>query len=181
MPHITFKTDLPGIFGPMSTYPEYCQPLNQLAEFLLRKSSAKLSSSDREVIASYVSYLNNCIFCSESHGAVVEAYLELNGFIKKVWENYEQAPISHLLKASLIIAEKVQKDARSVTQQDVQRAQDLGADESDIHDTVLIAAAFCMYNRYVDGLSSLTPPRGSQIYSAIGQRLAREGYLTGPN
>lgn len=181
MPHISFKNDLPGILGPMATYPEFNSPLNQLAELLLRKSSASLSSSDREIIASYVSYLNNCIFCSESHGAVVDTYLGIDGFIKKIWSDYNNAPISELLKSLLIVAGKVQKDARTVTQSDIKKAIDLGANEAEIHDTVLIAAAFCMYNRYVDGLDSITPPRGSQIYAAIGQRLANEGYLAGPN
>ena len=181
MPHISFKTNLPGILGPMSTYPEYNPPLNLLAESLLRKKSDMLSCSDREIIASYVSYLNNCVFCSESHGAVADAYLDWNGFAKKVWENFETAPINELLKAFLVIAKKVQKDARSVTQEDVRMAQNLGASEADIHDVVLIAAAFCMYNRYVDGLNSVTPPRGSPVYTDIGRRLANDGYLTGPN
>jgi hypothetical protein len=46
----------------------------------------------------------------------------------------------------------------------------------EIHGTVLIAAAFCMYNRYVDGLAMLTPTN-PQAYDEIGQRIAREGYV----
>jgi hypothetical protein len=51
----------------------------------------------------------------------------------------------------------------------------VGATDLEIHDTVLIAAAFCMYNRYVDGLAT-SAPRDPEFYIATGARLAEEGY-----
>ncbi|HEX7072077.1 MAG TPA: hypothetical protein VF190_14790, partial [Rhodothermales bacterium] len=74
------------------------------------------------------------------------------------------------------IAGKVQQDGRKVTAADVQAARAEGADDRDIHDTVLIAAAFCMFNRYVDGLATWTPVE-PEAFAAMGERLAQEGYL----
>jgi alkylhydroperoxidase family enzyme len=93
-----------------------------------------------------------------------------------VWNNVEKAPISQLLKALLAIAAKVQKNAGSVSKHDVDFATAQGASEADVHDTVLIAAAFCMFNRYVDGLGTTAPPRESPTYAAMGERLAKNGY-----
>jgi hypothetical protein len=63
-----------------------------------------------------------------------------------------------------------------VTADDVGRARKLGATDREIHDTVLIAAAFCMFNRYVDGLGTWQPI-DPQAYREMGQRMARVGYV----
>lgn len=177
MAHIKLPDGVPGIIGPMMAYPETAKPLNDLAEILLRQESATMSKADRETIASYVSFLNSCIFCSESHGAVADIYWEKKGKAREIWssqENWKQ--LTPKLQSLLEIAQKVQKDARSVTLEDVAKAKSLGATESDIHDTVLISAAFCMYNRYVDGLATMAFPRQDPGYEEIGKKLAEVGY-----
>jgi alkylhydroperoxidase family enzyme len=90
--------------------------------------------------------------------------------------DFESAPVSPKLKALLAIAGKVQRDGKLVTDEDVERARREGASDLEIHDTVLIAAAFCMYNRYVDGLDSWQP-RNAGMYAQMGQHLAEHGYL----
>ncbi len=177
MAHIKVPAGLPGIIGPMSAYPDTAKPMNELAQNLLSRESSTLSKADRETIASYVSFLNDCQFCSESHGAVADYHMKQIGFSRRLWKDIEGAPISDRLKSLLRIAAKVQKAARSVTAQDVEGAIRLGATEHDIHDTVLIAAAFCMYNRYVDGLGTFAPPRGDSSYVQMGQMLAENGYI----
>ena len=67
-------------------------------------------------------------------------------------------------------------DARTVSPEDVQAARNNGASDRDIHDTVLIAATFCMFNRYVDGLSTLTPT-DPKAYEAMGERMGTLGYI----
>jgi hypothetical protein len=62
-----------------------------------------------------------------------------------------------------------------VTTEDVERARQQGATDKEIHDTVLIAAAFCMYNRYVDGLATWQP-RDAEVYREIGLRVVNHGY-----
>ena len=80
------------------------------------------------------------------------------------------------LKALLAIAGKEQADARTVSDEDVALARSFGAVDRDIHDTVLIAASFCMFNRYVDGLATLTP-EDPREYAAMGERMATKGYV----
>lgn len=177
MAHIKIASEAPGIIGPMKAYPETAKPLNELAELLLSRETPTFSMAERETVANYVSYLNNCQFCSESHAAVADYHWKKQGLSKQVWENFEKAPISDRLKMQLRIAAKVQKDARTVERADIDAAIKLGATEKDIHDTVLIAAAFCMFNRYVDGLNTFAPPRGDQSYQQIGKMLAEVGYI----
>jgi hypothetical protein len=77
----------------------------------------------------------------------------------------------------LVIAGQVQRGGKSVTKTAVEAAREQGATDTEIHDTVLIAAAFCMYNRYVDGLATWQP-HDAAMYAQMGAHLAREGYRT---
>ena len=176
MAHIQLPEGIPGILGPMAFSPETAKPLNQLAEVLLRGPNT-LSAADREMIATYVSSQNDCYFCQHAHGAV--AAYRLNGnekLVDQVKMDFESAEISEKLKALLRIAGKVQGGGKNVTADDIARARRNGASDKEIHDTVLIAAAFCMYNRYVDGLATWAPT-DPELYRENGKRLAEVGYV----
>jgi uncharacterized peroxidase-related enzyme len=176
MPHIKLQEGIPGILGPMIFSPETAKPLNALAEVLLRGPSS-LTPGEREMIASYVSSQNDCYFCQTVHGAVAAHYLGGNeALVRDVQRDFAGAAVSDKLKALLTIAGKVQKDGKHVTTEDVARARAEGASDKEIHDTVLIAAAFCMYNRYVDGLATWAPTE-PEMYRANGKRLAEQGYV----
>lgn len=174
--HITLPEGVPGIIGPMMAYPETAKILNELAEKILVQDSPTFSKAEREMVAGYVSYLNQCVFCSESHGAVADFHFDRPGLSRKVWENLESSSLPEKLKALLKIAASVQKTPARVDADTMENARKLGASDSDIHDTVLIAAAFCMFNRYVDGLNTLTPPRGHGAYQEMGRMLGERGY-----
>jgi len=177
MPHIQLPEGLQGIRGPMAYRPETAKPLNELAEILLHAPNA-LAPGERELIATYVSYLNDCYFCQTVHGAIAAAHLNDNEqLVKRVKADFQHADISDKLKALLVIASKVQKDGKLVTSTDVEEARNAGATDIEIHDTVLIAAAFCMYNRYVDGLATWQP-QDEELYRQRGKKTAREGYVT---
>ncbi len=176
MAHIRLPEGIPGILGPMAFSPETAKPLNALAEVLLRGPNT-LSPADRETIATYVSSQNDCYFCQNAHGAVAAHHLGGNEkLVNEIKLNFESAAISGKLKALLAIAGKVQKGGKQVSADDVARARQQGATDKEIHDTVLIAAAFCMYNRYVDGLATWAP-HDPEMYRANGKRLAEEGYV----
>ncbi len=176
MPHIRLPEGVPGILGPMAFSPATAKPLNELAEVLLRGPNS-LSPGDREAIATYVSSQNDCYFCQTVHGAVAAHHLGGNeALIQEIKRNFEAAPVSDKLKALLAIAGKVQNGGKHVTAEDVERARQKGASDKEIHDTVLIAAAFCMYNRYVDGLATWAPSEPA-IYRESGKRLAEQGYI----
>jgi uncharacterized peroxidase-related enzyme len=176
MSHMKLTHPLPGIAGLLVTRTDTATPLTDLAEMLLRKSTPTFSSVDRELVASYVSFLNNCIFCSESHGGAANHYADQSDFAQKVWMDAEKNAPSDRTRALLAIAKKVQSTDFKVGKDLVQKALDFGATENDVHDTVLIAAAFCMYNRYVDGMGTTCAPRGDASYVAMGRDLAVDGY-----
>jgi uncharacterized peroxidase-related enzyme len=176
MAHITLPEGIPGILGPMAFSPETAKPLNELAEVLLRGPNS-LSASDRELIATYVSSQNDCYFCQHAHGAVAAYRLAGNEkLIDDVKANFQSAPITSKLKALLTIAGSVQKGGKQVTSAQIERARGEGATDKEIHDTVLIAAAFCMYNRYVDGLATWAPT-DAEMYRQNGKMLAERGYV----
>jgi uncharacterized peroxidase-related enzyme len=178
MPHIDLPEGVPGIRSLFAFRPETAKPLLELAETLLRSPSS-LAPGERELIASYVSDRNACRYCTRSHSAFASAYLGDADIVEKVKANPETAPISQKLKALLRIAGKVQADARTVDKGDIEHAKSAGATEVEIHDTVLIAAAFSMYNRYVDGLASWTPDDPA-IYEGNAKRIVSHGYLNIP-
>jgi uncharacterized peroxidase-related enzyme len=177
MAHIRLPDGLQGIRAAMAFRPETAKPLNELAEALLHAPNS-LSPGERELIATYVSSLNDCYFCQTVHGAIAAAHLEGDEeLVRCVKADFGQAAISEKLKALLAIAGKVQKGGKQVTASDVETARNAGATDVEIHDTVLIAAAFCMYNRYVDGLDTWQP-HDEELYRQRGRKTAKEGYVT---
>lgn len=178
MPHIALPEGLPGIRGAMAFRPETAKPLNELAEILLFGPHT-LTRGERELIATYVSYLNDCHFCQSIHGAIAAAHLDGDeDLVRRVKADFEHADISEKLKALLVIASKVQRSGKNVTTADVEQARSQGATDIEIHDTVLIAAAFCLFNRYVDGLATIQP-HDEASYRERGRKVAREGYIQG--
>lgn len=178
MAHLDLPDGLPGIIAPLQKYPETAKHLTGLAQSLLRGSSS-LTPGERELIAAYTSARNECEFCTGSHGATARHLLDEDSeVVDQVLEDgIEAADLSQKMEALLCIAGTVQRDARSVSEEDVQRARKHGADDKAIHDTVLIAAAFCMYNRYVDGLDTPTPDNEA-VYEQHGEDLATNGYTS---
>jgi uncharacterized peroxidase-related enzyme len=149
--------------------------MRELAEILLRGPSS-LSSGEREMIATFVSTRNDCYFCQTSHRAAAAHHLNKNyELVDAVRFDYQSASVSSKLKALLAIAAKVQESGKNVTAEDVARARKEGATDLEIHDTVLIAAAFCMFNRYVDGLATFTPI-DQKLYDEMGEQMAHVGY-----
>jgi uncharacterized peroxidase-related enzyme len=178
MAHIDLGIDerqFPGISGPMQFRPETAKPLNELAEVLLRGPHS-LPAGERELIAAYVSRLNDCDFCRSSHAAFAAAQLEGGrSLVDQVLANMETAPVGPKLRELLRIAGAVQRGGRAVTGWMVQAARNEGATDVEIHDTVLIAAAFCMYNRYVDGLGTFAP-EDSDAYARAAVQIVANGY-----
>jgi uncharacterized peroxidase-related enzyme len=176
MPHIALPEGLPGITSGFAFRPETAGPMRELAEVLLRGPKT-LTSAEREMIAAFVSSRNDCHFCQASHSAAAAHHLSGNyDIVEAVKRDYLSAPVSPKLKALLNIAGKVQQGGKNVTSADVDRARAEGASDREIHDAVLIAAAFCMFNRYVDGLATLTPTDPA-AYDQMGQRMANQGYV----
>lgn len=174
MPYISLEEHLPGITGLLEYSRDTASPIRELTQILLRGPSS-LTEGERELIATIVSYRNECRFCMNAHTAAADILLGESNTSAKVKQDIATAPVSDKLKALLVIAAQVQESGKSVTEASVQKAKDAGATDIEIHDTVLIAALFCLYNRYVDGLSTVTPSDPS-FYKSLAERLKNNGY-----
>jgi uncharacterized peroxidase-related enzyme len=177
MPHIDLPPGhSPGISGLLMYRPETAKPLRELVEVLLRGPSS-LTSGEREILASSVSWWNGCHFCHTSHGAAACAHLGRDAsFIDEIKEGLPNEPLSPKMRALLQIAHQVQRGGKHITEADIALARASGASDLEIHDTVLIAASFCMFNRYVDGLNTWAWPE-KEKFMEIGDKMAHEGYM----
>jgi uncharacterized peroxidase-related enzyme len=175
MPYIPLNEDLPGITGLLNYRLDTALPIRQLTHILLRGEST-LTEGERELIATVVSHGNECRFCSAAHTAAANAYLPDPSVSEQVKADISTSAVSEKMKALLTIAKAVGKSGLLVTPEMVEAARKEGATDRELHDTVLIAALFSLYNRYVDGLASVTPDDPA-FYHRLGAILQKKGYL----
>ena len=176
MAHIQVPEGVPGIRSLVMFRPETGKYLYDLAQVLLRGESS-LTEAERELIAAYVSHKNNCVFCMSSHAAASRCLYGTDSvLVDEVLADLQEASVSDKMKSLLHIAGKVQVLGKEVKPADIETAKMQGATDREIHDTVLIAATFSMFNRYVDGLASFTPTDPHE-YKAMGERMAEKGYV----
>ncbi len=174
MSYIPLEEHLPGITGLLEYRTDTAAPIRELTQLLLRGPST-LTEGERELIATIVSSRNECRFCTAAHPAAANILLGENDTTEAIKKNIGTAPISEKMKALLQIAAQVQQGGKQVTPASIADAKTAGATDIEIHDTVLIAALFCLYNRYVDGLATMTPSDPA-FYQGLGQRLKNHGY-----
>jgi uncharacterized peroxidase-related enzyme len=176
MPHIPLDENLPGITGLLNYRQDTALPIRQLTQTLLRGEST-LTEGERELIATVTSQGNQCSFCTAAHTAAADAFYGDRNTAEMVKNDPANAPVSEKMKRLLEIARRVQADARTVDTDLVEKAR---ATDLEIHDTVLIAALFCLYNKYVDGLASVTPGEPA-FYDRLASILKNNGYLPSAN
>jgi uncharacterized peroxidase-related enzyme len=174
MPHIPLEEHLPGITGLLEYRKDSAQPIRELTQFLLRGPST-LSEGERELVATIVSHGNECKFCTTAHTAAADRLLGESETSAAIKQDIESAPVSEKMKALLQIAKLVGQSGRAVTPRAIERAKNAGATDIEIHDTVLIAALFCLYNRYVDGMATRLPD-SDDYYKSLADRLVANGY-----
>ena len=178
MAHIPVEAHLPGITGLLEYRKDTAQPIRELTQILLRGPST-LTEGERELIATVVSNGNKCKFCTAAHTAAADLYLGDKETAEMVKTDINLAPVSEKMKALLIIADKVRENGKSVTADHIEKAKAEGATDLEIHDTVLIAALFCLYNKYVDGLGTALPDDAG-YFDVLADRLINHGYMRLP-
>jgi uncharacterized peroxidase-related enzyme len=174
MPHISLEEHLPGITGLLEYRKDSAQPIRELTQFLLRGPSS-LTEGERELIATVVSHANECKFCTTAHTAAADKLLGECTTTQSIKSDIESSALGEKMKALLVIAKQVQQSGKAVTTDSIKRAKNAGATDVEIHDTVLIAALFCLYNRYVDGLATRLPD-SPDYYNTLADRLVSNGY-----
>ncbi|HEV2353586.1 MAG TPA: peroxidase-related enzyme [Puia sp.] len=179
MSYIPLKENLPGITGLLDYRLDTALPIRQLTQILLRGEST-LTEGERELIAAVTSEGNGCRFCTAAHTAAADLYLGDPTIAAAAKKDIQAAPLSSKIKALLVIARACQKNGKLVTKEMVAAARREGATDREIHDTVLITALFSLYNRYVDGLNTLTP-EDPAFYDRLAHILQDKGYLPSPD
>jgi len=171
---IPIPPEIPGIRGLLHAYPETAGPLMALAQVLLRGPST-LAEGERELLAVAVSVENRCAFCSKSHAAAARVLLGPQAsWVDAVLSGSPPLDLPERLSALLVLARSVARSGHETDAKAAAQARAAGASDRELHDTVLIAAAFSLFNRYVDGLGAFEPEEAG--YAAMGERLARFGY-----
>lgn len=178
MPYIPLESHLPGITGLLEYRKDSGQPIRELTQILMRGEST-LTEAERELIASVVSNGNQCTFCSTAHSATADLLIGDHETSQKVKQDIATAPVSEKMKALLTIASLTRESGKKVTSEVIDTAKAAGATDIEIHDTVLIAALFCLYNRYVDGLATALPEENN-YYNNLAERLVNHGYMRLP-
>ena len=174
--------DVPGILAAMRLTPSLERHLRGLADALLVEDfpGATISRAERELIATAVSAGNDCFYCMDSHGAFASELLGREGAraVSDLVDGIKAGGsdgLSPKLAALVAIARGVRRDPRAVARAEVERALEEGATDADTQLAVLIAAAFCMYNRMVDGLRAPTPP-SAEAFRERAAQIAEHGY-----
>lgn len=175
MAHIQLPDHLPGMRGLLAFRPAIAPSLTALTETLLC-SDEGMNRGERELIGAFVSALNDCFICQQVHGAVAQCHLGVDdAFVEKVKTDFQHADLSDKMKSLLAIAESTQRGGLFVTREQVEIARKTGATDLEIHDTVLIAGLFCLFNRYIDGLGVQSDDSPETIRERA-EVIAGEGY-----
>jgi uncharacterized peroxidase-related enzyme len=174
--------DVPGILAAIRLTPGLGIHLRGLADELLVNDfpGATLVRAEREMLATAVSAANDCFYCMDSHGAFATAVLERSGAAELVplidgVKRGSSEGFDDKMRALLDIARTVRREPRDLTAADVAAAQAAGATDADVQLAVLIAAAFSMYNRMVEGFRAKTPPT-ADAYRGRAAEIAEHGY-----
>jgi uncharacterized peroxidase-related enzyme len=181
MPHIALPANKPGMIALAAYRPDVYSRLASLADLLLHQEhpDSTLSLGERELIATYVSSLNQCNYCQAAHGSIAAAHLHDSKLVEDVKCDFERSELSSKMKSLLRIAGMAQRSGRDVSSDAVENAKREGASDIDVHDTVLIAAMFSMFNRYVDGLGT-EMPKDMVAFVSRGASIAEKGYIGMP-
>lgn len=169
--------EFPGILVAMNLAPGLATHLRGLADELLVKDfpGATITRGERELLATAVSAANDCFYCMDTHGAFACAIdTDLHDLLDGIKSGGTHG-VSPKLAALLTISRTVAKHGRQLTAAEVGAARDAGASDADTQLAVMIAAAFAMYNRMVDGFRAKTPP-STEAYAARAQQIAAHGY-----
>ena len=174
--------DVPGILAAIRLTPGLGVHLRGLADELLVSDfpGTTLQRAEREMLATAVSAANDCFYCMDSHGAFATALLERNDAadlvpLVDVVKLGASDGFGPKMRALLHISRTVRGDPRELSAGDVDAALAAGASDADVQLAVLIAAAFSMYNRMVDGFRAKTPPT-AEAYRGRASEIAAHGY-----
>ncbi|TBR11813.1 MAG: peroxidase [Rugosibacter sp.] len=153
--------------------PELTNPILDYHEVLLRGPSP-LSIAERELIAAYVSGVNNCGFCHGAHTATAEACGIGKGLVKEFLADINHPELSEKMRPILSYVRKLTEVPSSITVEDVAAVFNAGWNEQALHHAIHVCALFNFMNRLVEGhgIEALSPVISEQL----GRQLRDQGY-----
>jgi uncharacterized peroxidase-related enzyme len=179
--------DVPGIGAAMRLTPELGLHLRGLADAVLVHDypGATITRAEREMLATALSASNDCFYCMDSHAEHASAVLERDGGTERaaLLEDLKLGALHGLdrkMQALVQIARTVGRRSRDLSAEDVEAARAAGATDADVQLAVLIASAFSMYNRLVDGFRARTPTN-PEAYRERAAEIAEHGYSPPPD
>lgn len=172
---MTYLRSIPEgtLFDIFVQYPEFSDPLHVFLEALLRGPSP-FSAAEREMIAGYVSGINECGFCHTTHTGVAERLGTPEGLVRNLLASAELSGVDEKLRPVLRYVRKLTGKPASVGKADVDAILDAGWDERAVVHANLICGAFSLFNRWVAGLGVDADPK---FVEATIKQLLAGGYL----
>lgn len=172
-PFIKLDPKFPGIVSLFMFDKGVAKHLSAMGQELMRRPSG-LSVGERELIAAFVSKMNECEFCYRSHKSCAFETLERPDWVGEFLERENSETLPMKMRALMVYALHVSFLNRSELPKAVEACKKFGATDQEIHDVAAITAFFNMCNRYVDGLGTTFEP-GQEVEG--GKSLAKYGYL----
>jgi len=160
----------------LGRYPKQARPLAELTEILMRSGECEFSSDQRELIAAYVSGVNNCTYCFNTHKATAEAFGVEEDLLSAMLEDLDNAPVTEKLKPVLRYVRKLTETPSRMVKNDVDAIFDAGWNEDSFHYSVMICAMFNFMNRLMDGYGIKNT---DEFRRSRGRMLATTGYIKG--
>jgi uncharacterized peroxidase-related enzyme len=153
-------------------YPDTARPLLDYHELVMRGPSP-FTVAERELIAAYVSGVNECGYCHGVHTATAEAFGIPEGLLEALLADLDTAPVDEKIRAVLRYVGKLTTAPARLTDDDAAAVLAAGWDERALHDAVIVCALFNFMNRMVNGLGI----KADESYFALsGKRLRDVGY-----
>lgn len=131
-------------------FPASRDAMMQFTQVVMREDGA-LPVAVREMIAAYVSGLNQCTFCHGSHLVYAEAFGIPEGQLDAMLDNLETAPVAEDIRALLGYVQKLNTLPSKIIQADINHVLGAGWSEDAVFEAVQICGLFNMMNRIIEG------------------------------
>ena len=158
----------------LKNYPEIADPVSKMTEYVMRSEDVQFSRAERELIATFVSDLNGCIYAARTHQATAEALGIQDEVFEALLHNIDTAAVEDKLKPILHYVKKLTLTPKRMTQADASAIFDAGWDEKSFHFAIMICGMFNLYNRLLEGYGI---KNNSEFHEKAGRKLALTGYM----
>jgi len=171
MSFLSYSRNFQGVGDIFMHDPARYLPFVQLLDNVMSAES-ELSKAQREMIALYVSRLNDCHYCVDSHSGVL-AGLETDADLVHSLANRSTEHLDDRLRAVFTFAHKLALEPGSLSEADIDAVRSAGWSDQTIEDTMCVVATFAFLNRLVDGFGIVG---SDDHFQQVGGMVSQQGY-----